>query len=250
MIDIQAYIKSIKLTLYRRLIKGECDWESLFSTICQCDVEKLVKFGDEYPKVCARKTSNPFWREMLTILHEFIKIVENKNLSIFNKNLLFNSHLHIDKKPLHYKIFVNKNILFVYDMLNQDGSLLTFENFKTKFDIDISFIHYIGLRNSLFKTWPSLKDGAIRYTLPCIPTYIKILLQDNKGSRSLYNILIDSIKYKSNYQQKWEGELNTSDINWKKLNLNIFTGTGNKYLQWFQYRITHRSLGANKVYML
>ena len=76
MIDIYSYIKALKLTVFRRLITSDCDWAPLFSEICSCDVEKLVKFGDEYPLICSNKTSNNYWKEALLIVHEYIATIE------------------------------------------------------------------------------------------------------------------------------------------------------------------------------
>ena len=247
MVDIFAYAKAIKVATYRRLIKGECVWEALFSTICNCDTEKLVKLGDDYPLMCAKRTSNIFWKESLTILHEFMQITEKNNVNHMKKYLLYNSELQIDNKSIYLKELHEKNITFVYDLFDLHGNILTFDDFREKFNVNICFTTYFGIKRAIFKAWPSLKDGSEIEQLPIMPHYLQCLLHDDKGTHSIYDAIIKEHKVSETYQVKWEQELNISHDQWKKINQNIFSGTESKYLQWFQYRITHRILATNKL---
>ena len=132
MIDIYSYIKALKLTVLRRLITSDCDWAPLFSEICSCDVEKLVKFGDEYPLICSNKTSNNYWKEALLILHEYISIIEKKCTEPHSKSVLYNSSLCINNKTICFKILYEKCIIIVSDLLDENGNTLSFNDLKEK----------------------------------------------------------------------------------------------------------------------
>ena len=71
MIHIDSYIKSLKLTWLRRLLRSECSWTKLFCDISNCSLSKLQSCGDYYSNVCACNTANPFWKETLHILQDF-----------------------------------------------------------------------------------------------------------------------------------------------------------------------------------
>ena len=71
MIRIDSYIKSLKLTWLRRLLRSECSWTKLFCDICNCSLSKLQSCGDYYSNVCACNTTIPFWKETLHILQDF-----------------------------------------------------------------------------------------------------------------------------------------------------------------------------------
>ena len=137
MIDIYSYIKALKLTMFRRLLSAKCDWSALFCEICQCNLEKLVKYGDEYPLSCARKSNNIFWKELLKYLNEFMKITEINNTEPRNNHLLYNSSIRINNESIKFNILSENNITFVYDVLNTDGQFLSLNEFEDTFNINI-----------------------------------------------------------------------------------------------------------------
>ena len=250
MIDIYSYIKALKLTMFRRLLSTKCEWSALFCEICQCNLEKLVKYGDEYPLSCARKSNNIFWKESLKYLNEFIKVTEINNTEPWNNHLLYNSSIRINNESIKFNILSENNITFVYDVLNTDGQFLSFNEFEDRFNINICFVTYMGIINAIKKAFPSIRnvihDDNNIHILPIIPSYIRYLFRDKKGSRTLYDIFIKNIDHTIKYQNKWEAELSRTHFNWTQINSNIFRTKESKYLQWLQYRIIHRIIGTNK----
>ena len=248
MIDLFTFVKSLKLTLFRRMWNSleECQFLLYFST--SCDIVKISKTGDMYPIICARKTHNIFWKEALIALHDFMLIAQNKEENIHSIPMLYNSKLCIDNKPLCFKAFFDKGILFINDLLDDTGSLMSFVEFKNVYDIEICYTTYFGVQRTLLKQYPifrTYRGDFVKYS-PNISNSIRILFRDIKGSKSIYDVYISELCYNSSYKEKWEQELNTVNINWQNYNKNIFEGIQDKYLQWLQYRITHRILGKNK----
>ena len=53
--------------------------------------------------------------------------------------------LHIQNNMLFWKSWFNRKVLFVQDILNTNGSFLTFEEFQSKFKIKTNFLQYFQL---------------------------------------------------------------------------------------------------------
>ena len=86
--------------------------------------------------------------------------------------------------------------------------------------------------------------------VPSIQTFVKTLLKERRGSQPIYEIFISKINFNETNEQKWLDDLNINNFDeeqWKRINKNIFSGSSDKYLQWFQYRIVHRIIGTNKL---
>ncbi len=80
--------------------------------------------------------------------------------------------------------------------------------------------------------------------LPQLPFNFQVLLRHKKGSRRLYDILIQSKKSCKEVCGNWERKLqiNYDSTKWSCV---PFTCTVDSKLKWFQFRVTHRTLGTN-----
>ena len=58
MIEIFSFIKSLKVSWFRRILQNTGDCASLLTYISNCDTEILCKAGDKYPLLCLQKTKN------------------------------------------------------------------------------------------------------------------------------------------------------------------------------------------------
>ena len=56
-----------------------------------------------------------------------------------------------------YRQWLNKNVRYVKDLFSEgNDSFLSFENFKTKYDINCNILHYHGLIRAIPKNWKRL----------------------------------------------------------------------------------------------
>jgi hypothetical protein len=91
----------------------------------------------------------------------------------------------------------------------------------------------------------SIKAENLKKTQrPYISPYLKLLVQEQKGAKSMYNIL-----NKNNdtpiCKVRWQSKLLLTNLHWKIIFNNPFYITSDSSLQWFQVRIIHRLLGTN-----
>ena len=131
-------------------------------------------------------------------------------------------------------------------MLNEDGTLLSYEHFCNKYFTPMYTV-FLGLRSCIREACNLRLANAIErdMTMPYCEKYLYVIL-NNKHGNSIYDSLVESILYEKRYIDKWniELEIQGENWNWKKTNLLIKLPLEVR-LKWFQYRIIHRILSTN-----
>ena len=99
---------------------------TLFEISTGLNFKKLTIFGDEFVKTIP-KIRNPFWHDCLNYWCEFNKKqCPSMEKDVLSSKLWFNSKILIDKKPIFYKKFAEKNIYYISDLLDENGTLFTY----------------------------------------------------------------------------------------------------------------------------
>ena len=124
--------------------------------------------------------------------------------------------------------------------------MLSFDEFKDKFNVHVDFITFNGWINAIKKfiqgTQIELTDN-LNENLN-LPTGLKIIVNTPKGSKLYYEYLTSNDN-KPNCCAKWSRRLN-GDFSWEKIFMAIHKIKDVK-LKWLQIRIVHRILGTNVV---
>ena len=67
---------------------------------------------------------------------------------ILGQNIWYNSKILKDRKPFLYSNYMKKGIIFIYDLFDNEGNILTFETYRNKYEIKTNFLHYASLVNA------------------------------------------------------------------------------------------------------
>ena len=146
MINIEKYILALKLGWIRRLVKCDSKYKTLFESL-HGNVEILLKKGDTYIEEIKNICSNKFWSDVLDAWYNFIKLLSPKTKEdIMGINLWNNSKIKINNVPVFYRRWYNKNIIFIKDLVNQDGRFLSHDVFQNKYDIQCNFLEFLGIK--------------------------------------------------------------------------------------------------------
>ena len=89
MVNINIFIKSLKITWLRRVIQNSknISWYSLSGI----DYQKLFSFGMGYAKYLRQNLQNPFWKDVLQNWAEFCKEVKTESIKqILDSPLWYN----------------------------------------------------------------------------------------------------------------------------------------------------------------
>ena len=211
MVNLMAYIQALKLTWLRRILNSDGMWQNLL--IHMIKINHLLQFGIEYVEKVLKDIKNNFWKDVLVSWRNMVRKKDNSYADIKLEDLLksplwYNSQIRINNVHVYYKTWHEKGILYINDLTKDDGTLLTYEEFITKYQLNTNFIEFEGLLQSvkvLFRKYDlvctkKLHDPWIPYTISdilkedlreCTIFFAQIpffLLQKLSGKISFLNI--------------------------------------------------------------
>ena len=247
MICLKSFIKSLKITWIRRIVVDENDaaWRRLLNDITPSTNISFLNYGPEYLIHLSKLISNNFWKDVFRSYYH-LRCLLDKDQVIFEP-IWYNKMIKVGGNVQYLKEWVVKGILFVYDLLDQDGKLLSYEAFCDKYNFAPPFTKYYGIMLNIQKLNYSFDIELFTKSQPHFPNHVKILYKNKKGSRDFYDTFIKSMYCIPKSQPKWENELELS-VNgtwWREANQRVHKETNDSTLKWLQYRIIHRILGTN-----
>ena len=154
MIDFNIMNKALKVAWIPRLqTRSDASWKIIpeaalenlggISFLSQCNYDvKFLPF-DNLPD---------FYSDILKYWQN-TRFAFQKNTSPRNEIIWNNHNIIIDGKAPFYKSWLEKNILRVEDLLDNNGNFLPFNLFSEKFHLETPFTLYFGLINSVPSSW-------------------------------------------------------------------------------------------------
>ena len=89
--------------------------------------------------------------------------------------------MKVGGQSILYKPFVEKNVFFIADLLDEAGKFMSFEQVKHVLGVNTNFIQYNGLLRTLNMLTNKLHIEPQNNNIPrpTCPRYIRILIIDN-----------------------------------------------------------------------
>lgn len=75
------------------------------------------------------------------------------NPPILTEYLWFNNYILIENKPIFFSEWYKNGIMFLEDILNNNGTFLTLDEFYERFRFKPSFLQYTSLLSSIPSNW-------------------------------------------------------------------------------------------------
>ena len=242
MIDLNAFIKSLKISWIRRFELCNASWALLLRDFLPHLSKYLHIIGSNFIRKVSNEL-NPFWTDVFISLLHFRQVVSE---NILMTSVWHNDDFKLNNKDIFIQSWFDKGLNFVYDFMNDDMSVLSLQSLNEKFNINMPFTIYYNLT---LKIKEMIKNKQLKIPhRPIIPRYLSIILSEKKGCRKIYANFIstNSNINKPKHQVKWERVLTLSeDFNWNKHFSIIYKVTKDTKLHWFQFRIFHRILATN-----
>ena len=249
MMNLMNYIMSLKSSWLGRLITSNSRWTKLFECINHCNIHDIINYGDAFVRKKLTNIRNPFWKDVLigwqTILE---RKIPNDTNDVYNSSLWYNTKITVGRRSVAYKNYIDKGILLIKDVLDEQGNLMSYDEFRQKYVINTNFLEYNSLLRAI-KSYMHKYDNQetliIDLQKPSLPDSAKLLLSNRKGSKAIYNV-INKTNCIPIAQSKYEimGLVTNTQV-WNKYYILPFKCSKSTDIQWFQYRILHRILGTN-----
>ena len=167
MINLNAFLDSLKLTWLRRLLRDNGTWKLLIQN--KFDLNKLITYDENYCEITVTTISNKFWKDVLYSYIKKLKIhVPKGEFDFVSCPLLYNHNIKIGGKPINFHSWHEKGLFYINDILNENGSMYTLMELQENLKIKLNFLQYLGLTASLhtFKSIIPNINGIKKTNLP------------------------------------------------------------------------------------
>jgi len=215
-----------------------------FKHIGKLNTSNFLKYGANYTSQ-AKVTQNPFWIDVFEAWRKFIEISKINTLSVddlLSEPLWFNTHFK--NKKMCINNWAKEGILFLRDILDENGKFVSYESLTQTYDIKGTFLDYEQLKHNIPNEW-LLKISKKRNptSMAPIPKYLKCIL--SPLTKVVYTSFIKSKNSgKPSGVEKWERSF-VNEINWRNAFEASKTATQSTYLQSLQYKILHNFTCTN-----
>lgn len=250
MVELNSYINALKIGWIRRLITTNSKYKILFETK-YTRIKEIMNRGATYIEEIKRHCTNKFWWDVLEAWKKFIiQLVPKSASDIMGISIWNNMNIKINNTPVFYRRWYDKNIHFIRDLVDENGQLLTYEQFQAKYNVRTNFVQFIGIRTSIEAYLRRIQIPVANEPLfNCHwPFNVKLIMKSSKGSKDIYTVLTSKITVPT-CQHKWDRVFENINLNWKQIYSTPVKCCHNTKMHWFQYRLTHRIIATNDLLM-
>ena len=194
-----------------------------------------------------------FYRELLDYFQQLRTNYEdplNREFILWN-----NRDINIENKSVFWKAWWDKNVLFVQDLLNNQGNYLSPREFRDKYNIKVNFLQYYQITSAIPAYLKSLASAHM--DLEDLNSICEnfdfqlskdITLNLNKTPcKQFYKLFIEKINTEPTAIKSWRKK-KCSEVadNWVNCIQNNYKITRDNKLRQFYFKLLHRILVTNK----
>ena len=245
MIEINSFIKSLKISWIKRLY-----WASSDVTWAEYAKEKLPPISDlicfgatKLADISKNKLKNRFWRDVIDAWAELCRVLRPDSTHILTDKLWFSDHTKYKKSIV--RSWDEKGLRFVADLFcKRSGAPLNRSELCETFKIKMNFLCHSSLIKSI-STLNINNNEVQKIEYPIIPYKITLFSKSTNTSRLLYNAFVLAMnkqKTTLSVERKWQRDIGCMYEGTLK---DIRRSTRNTYLQAFHYRIVKRIISTN-----
>ena len=176
---------------------------------------------------------------------------------ILNQVIWNNRYLTIDRKPFMWKKWFDNGIVYIQDLVNDNGKLYSQIEMNNKYNISSNFLNALQLRQCIPINWRSIIQNQHVKRMkedernkPFFFTHNKKYLLENTPTNILYWTLIGKKKRSPTCIKRWTENypnlITAEDEIWQNIFVRSFQISRDTTLQSFQYRLIHRILPCNE----
>lgn len=132
MLGINNYNLGLKSSWIKRILYSqETKWKVLLGKIVS--IEKILKTGSDYINVVKKEIKNPFWKDTFTVFQIIQEKLEVQSWDEFiTQHIWNNPKIKIENKTVFYTNWFDKNIVYIADLLDENGNFYSFTRFTKK----------------------------------------------------------------------------------------------------------------------
>ena len=246
--NINLFCKALKISWIKRVLdtKGGA-WKILFcSTTCSFGGSIIWLSTDKQPNFLDRL--NPFWWDVYNAWQDIMVNCEpDIDPDPLTQPLFYNKRICTKHNTFFYHNWYYHGVHYINDLVNEDGSFLSYEEFNEVHSVDNShFLQYMAIIKAIPSEWKRI----IRENKHCLddfelPYPLKMITNLAKPSKYAYSQALVSLATRPTLaMQKWEKSLalKEDDVDWPVTFHAPYLSTNETKPRFFQVKILHRIL--------
>ena len=157
-----------------------------------------------------------------------------------------NTHIRIDNQTFFKKHWIEKDIIRIRHILNENGTFLSLHEFKHKFDIHCHFLEFLSLLCAIPTEWKQNVNALLVESKTSQEELLCNLGKVHKVCKYIHQISVDKVFKTPSCEDKWVTIIDGFSFNWKQIYMVPIRSCLSTDLRYFQYKLLHRLLGVNK----
>ena len=188
MINLKAFINSMKLTWLKRMILSDSPWQSVIKKTISFD--ELLSLGKSYTDSLLRK--NKFWIDVLKAYSEILQVIrQNTEEFVLSSPIFHNHNINIGNKPVWINNWYKNGVKHINDLISENGEFYLREEFERIYNIKTNFVQYQGIIHAIraYARSHNIIRFSSKLKLPFIPVNIHLFIKSKQGGKDFYTLL-------------------------------------------------------------
>ena len=145
MININSFIAALKTTWLRKIITDNSRWIIILQS--SVNIQTILNLGTSYiTEKVLPKIKNKFWKDVfLSHMQVSTKNTPTEIQQFQTNPIFFNENTKIGNETIYNKSCIENGIKYINDITKEDGSIYTYGELKTTYNVNINFLQYSGL---------------------------------------------------------------------------------------------------------
>ena len=148
MINLKAFMNSMKLTWLRRITTTDSPWQSIIKGTI--NFNEIFAFGASAIETLLLKIKNKFWTDVLKAYSEMLKLNKIDNEDSVLSSPIFNNHeIKVANNPVWIKSWYKKGVIYINDLVRENGDLCSQDEFERMHNAKTNFIQFQGITTAI-----------------------------------------------------------------------------------------------------
>jgi hypothetical protein len=252
MIDLETYIKAIKIRWIERLISIGGTWKKYITDKIGPKIEYVARCNIKYEDLPFKLPEHNMWNEVWRTWCK--ENFHNPELldQILNQSIWWNSHIRINGKPLYKKKWDEAGIKWLHNLIteNETGKRWkTIKEIRAEFQITIETMDYNSIKSAVPREWKlrirteEEEEDKEDYKL------IDQLIDNKRPTKYMYEEMVKGKRETPmKAMDKWRRDLksNTENRRILKEHTNNHWCTLNNKIRSFNFNYLNRNIPYNK----
>ena len=141
MINLKAFMNSMKITWLRRIVLTDSPWQSVIKHTI--NFNEIFSFGTNYIDLLLSKITNKFWTDVLKAYSVLVTVNKiDKEDQILSCPIFNNIDIKVGNITVCIKMWCKKGVIHINNLVKENGQFLSQNKFENRYNTKKNFIQF------------------------------------------------------------------------------------------------------------